>query len=62
MELRKQKTWTTLDGEDARSPGPPDGLDREQELAATRIQSRVRGKQARCTMHAQRKRMRSVSI
>ena len=47
MQLKKQKTWVPLEETPTGvSPGA-DCEHREQELAATKIQSRVRGKQAR---------------
>ena len=47
VQLRKQKTWLPLD----ETPSGVSPSDREQELAATKIQSRVRGKQARRAEH-----------
>ena len=50
MEEKRQTARAaraTKDEEDTSHPNPGDGFDREQELAATKIQSRVRGKQAR---------------
>ena len=45
---KKQLTKTTIkDSEEAAGAGDKNEVDREQELAATKIQSRMRGKQAR---------------
>ena len=45
---KKQSTKTTRkDSEEAAGPGDKNEVNREQELAATKIQSRMRGKQAR---------------
>ena len=47
MKRQAAKPKRDQDADDS-DPAPRSAVDREQELAATKIQSRVRGKQARC--------------